>query len=353
MPLPPDVLSFLKSHTPSDDDLPNDSCVLSVYVDNSESHPGKRQAWREWLRGRVRAERQRLANESPMCLVAFERSLTVLEARLPDLHAEVRAEYANVPGWMVCCSADGDAIEARLSTTPAAMCVWSPAAMLMPYLDASLPAETVIVLIDRAHATVGRIQRGVVHVVDAIVADDTGDAHEQLLATTRRKLAVIAGHEVRVVVGGAVPSVAQFVSQLPDDLRLRTAVADSLHLHTPFTLMPPLAHAALRPIETRRQLSLVSSFARRAHLTRRGAFTLESVQQASRAGAIERALISPHLWERDPLAVERVAQRALRAGATIEVATPECAAVLDEAGGIAAELRFAVDGVAPPSLANV
>jgi stalled ribosome rescue protein Dom34 len=225
--------------------------------------------------------------------------------------------------------------------------------MLMPYLAASLPVDTIVVLVDREHATIARIQRGVVHVVDTIVADDSGDAHEQLLAGTRRKLAVIAGHDGRVVVGGAVPSVAQFVGALPDDIASRTVVSDGLHLHTPFVLIPALAHAALQPLETRRQLSLISGFARRAHLTRRGAFALDAVQLASQAGAVEQAIISMSLWERAPLAVERICQRALRSGATIEAATAECGAILEERGGIAAELRFVVDGVGTPPLAAV
>lgn len=288
-----------------------------------------------------------------MCLVAFERSLTVVESRLPDLHAEVKAEHAHVPGWMVLCTADGDAIEARLSAPPPLLCSWSPAALLMPYLAASLPTETIVVLVDREHATIARIQRGVVHVVDSIVADESGDAHEQLLSSTRRKLSIIAGHDGRVVVGGEVPSVAQFVASLPEELRPRCVVADDLHVHTPFVLIPPLAHAAVQPLETRRQLSLLSGFARRAHLTRRGAFALEAVQHAAQAGAIERALISMSLWERSPMAVERVCQRALRAGAVIEAATAECGAVLEERGGIAAELRFAVDGIGTQPLAAV
>ncbi len=350
MLLPANVVSFIKSRATLDVESASRSCVLSVYVDQSESQPAKRQAFREWLRGKVRAERQRVTLTSPERVVAFERCLTALEARLPDLHAEVRADFSHVAGWMILCSADDEVIEERVATGPPWICHASPQPLIMPYLASSLPGHTVIVLIDRERATIARVQRGVMQLVDTIEADLTGDAHDALLAAARRKLSVIASHDSSVVIGGEVPSVAQFMAQLPEELAHRAVVAEGLHVHTPFPLIPPMAHAALTSLITLRQQALLDALGTKAHLTRRASFALGTVRAAARAGAIDRLLISMNLWAEHTAEVECIAQQAIRAGACVEAATANVAVLLDQRGGIGADLRFAVQTAEYPAV---
>lgn len=353
MAIPADLLSFLKSHGSCNADAASQEYVLSAYLDDAESHPSRRHLSRDRLRHFIRSERQHILEHAPETLDDFERALTVLEARLPDLHAEVKAEHAAVPGWMLLCSPDGEVIEARLAVAPEPSFTWSRCAMVVPFLAASVSDDAIVVLIDLEHATIARMQRGAIHEIDSFTADDTGDAHERLLATTRRKLSVIAGGSAPVVIGGAAPSVAHFAATMPAELSARCVVADGLQVHTPFAVMPPVVHHAILDLIGRRQCEALATLERRAHLTRRAAFSDEMIASAARAGAIERLLVTFTRWHEDPLAVEALCHRALRGGAVIDVATPACADVLDARGGMAAELRFAVPSESSGTLASV
>lgn len=362
MTVPVDILGFLKTHA-SDH-------VLSVYIDSAMTDPARRHAWRTVLREGIHRARARVEQSAPDALDAFERAVAAVEARLPSGDdAPVR------PGWMLLCAESGELIEARLPVAPTALVAWQAGPVLFPYLVATRADDAVIALVDLDHARIMRLHRGVVHPVETLDADTSveveahmGDtpragfhtgtrgetqtdaaqrqlreAHERLLTAARRQLAVIAGHDARVVVGGAAGATAHFLATLPAELASRTVVAESLHMTTPLGDIPPLVHAALTDLLSRRQQETLASLERRAHLTRHAAFGYDAVIAASAARAVEHVLISETLWNARPVAVEALTHDVLRAGAQVAIATPDFAGTLDSVGGgIAAELRFAV-----------
>lgn len=116
---------------------------------------------------------------------------------------------------------------------------------------------------------------------------------------------------------------------------------------TALSAIPPLAHVALLELLTRRELEALQMLDRRAHLTRHAAFGYEAVTLAATAGAIERLFVSETLWHAHPSKIEALIQRALRSHTQVDVVTPQCATILDESGGVAAELRFAVPTSSP------
>ena len=382
MSVPADILGFIKSHA--------DVRVLSVYIDGSVTDPAKRHEWRTMFRHSIDSLRARFASFPPADRDAFESCVARVEERLPV--ADDAAEHGSAPwsgagthGWMALSAEDGEMVDARLSVAQVPLVTWGDCATIVPFLAATRTDDAVIVQVDLDHAIISRLHRGVVQVLESMTADrDTdevgshmGDAprqgfhmgtrgdtrtddaqrqrreaHERLMSRARRTLAVIAGSEARIVVGGTGGAVAHFIATLPNELAARCAVSEALHMTTALSAIPTLADAALLELLTRHELEALQLLDRRAHLTRNAAFGYEAVAAAATAGAIERLFVSETLWRNHLNEIEALVQRALRSHTRVDVVTPRCASTLDASGGIAAELRFAVAMATTPELAH-
>ncbi|AHG92812.1 eRF1 domain 3 protein (plasmid) [Gemmatirosa kalamazoonensis] len=81
----------------------------------------------------------------------------------------------------------------------------------------------------------------------------------------------------------------------------------------------------------------------------RGEVGVPATQRALHAEAVDLLLLSPQFLETDAPVAENAVHAALAQGADVEVLSGEAAAHLDRAaGGIAARLRFAIDGSPRP-----
>lgn len=385
MSVPTDVFGFIKAHhlTSARADEGGVAVapaqVLSVYVPSTTNDHTHAYGWRMQLRHAFASARNGIDERAVSEREAFEACVRRIEARLADAglvpdESVPPSFMLRAPGWMALAATDGELIETRLAVAPDWSATWGEHAVIMPYLVAMRADDAVIVLIDHAHATIARLLRGVVHPFETLAIDDAievgthmGDApragfhtgtrgetatdsaqrqrrndYEQLIATVQRKLAVIAGATARIVIGGAPEVAAHFLATLPGSLATRAVVSEQLQLHSPFAEIPEAVQAALMDLLTRRQLELLATLERRAHLTRNAAFGLENAEAAASAGAIERLIIAESVWRAYPEDIEALAQQALRGGADVEVASPACADALEAHGGVAAELRFVV-----------
>lgn len=364
-----DVLNFVKEHRGEQ--------ILSVYIDGAAANPAERRHWRVVLKQGLAREREALARAARGERVAFERCVTAVEARLP-----AGDEMPGAPGLAFLCSASGDLFSEALPAHVDSSVTWRTGARILPYLSAlagSPPA--LVVIIDRQGATISRLVDGALSVVETFAPDATKDVgphmgdsprigfhggtrgetqtdamqrqmrevRDRLVAQTARRIMALANEAspdgLFVALGGSSEASAHLLSALPPALEARTAVVGDLRLLTP-TAIPTLAREALTPLVAAREQRHFEELQRRAHSNGHAAFGFEAMAAAVELGAIEELILSETLCRERAAEVEPVVQRALLDGASIELASPPAAAVLDaECGGVAAKLRFAPVGI--------
>jgi hypothetical protein len=364
-----DVLNFVKEHRGEQ--------ILSVYIDGAAANPAERRHWRVVLKQGLAREREALARAARGERTAFEHCVAAVEARLP-----AGDEMPGAPGLAFLCSASGDLFSEALPAHVDSSVTWRTGARVLPYLAAlagSPPA--LVVIIDRQGATVSRLVDGALSVVETFAPDATKDVgphmgdsprtgfhggtrgetqtdamqrqmrevRDRLVAQTVRRIMALANEAspegLFVALGGSSEATAHLLSALPPALEARTAVVGDLRLLTP-TAIPTLAREALTPLVAAGEQRHFEELQRRAHSNGHAAFGLEAMTAAAELGAIEELILSETLCRERAAEVEPVVQRALLDGASIELASPPAAAVLDaECGGVAAKLRFAPAGI--------
>ena len=243
----------------------------------------------------------------------------------------------------MCLYADsGDHVESLLPTAPVSAAVWETGPVIFPYLTATCTDDIVIVMLAPERVSFARLHRGVVHFLSEIesIPDDM-----RLAAVVARKLPIIAGRDSHIVIGGPGEEYEQLRRALSGDLASRCAFAPVLTPQMPVLELAECARNAMQDLLTARQLELLDSLQKQAHLTRRASFGIEAVAEAAAQGAVDRVIVSESLWQKRPHDVEVLMQQALRSSASVDVATPASAKrLIAEAGGIAASLRRAMPG---------
>jgi peptide subunit release factor 1 (eRF1) len=336
------------------------------------------------LRQGIAREREALTRATRDERAAFEDCVTAVEARLP-----AGDEMPGVPGLACLCSAGGDMISEALPARVDSSVTWRDGPRILPYLSALAGTPpALVVMIDRQGASISRLVNGTLRAAESFESGATREAgphmgdsprpgfhggtrgetqtdatqrqlrevRDRLVSETAHRLAVMANSGSFVVLGGASEATAHLFSSLAPALATRTVIAEDLHLQTPATAIPGLAREALAPVVAAWQERHFEELQRRAHANGHAAFGFEALAAAAELGAIEELILSDTLCREREAALEPMVQQAIVDGASIALAAPSAAAMLDaECGGAVAKLRFAlagvgVEGVAPRAL---
>ena len=376
MRVPEDVLRFMKAHRGEQ--------ILSVYIDSTAADPARRRDWRVALKQGLAREREALGRAARSERASFERCATAVEARIP-----AGDEMPAAPGLAFLCSAGGDLLSEALPVRVEPSVTWHAGVRILPYLSAIAAAPpALVVMIDRHGANISRLVDDALRPVVSFSTDVTKDVgphmgdsprigfhggtrgetqtdaiqrqlremRDRLVSQTARRIVAMANGGSFVALGGSPEATAHLLSALPPALAARTTVVSDLPLQTPTADIPRLARDALTPLVAAWEQRHFEELQRRAHANGHVAFGLEAMAAAAEVGAIEELILSETLCRERAAEVEPMVQQALLDGASVALAPPGAAAVLDaECGGVAAKLRFApagigVEGTAPRAL---
>lgn len=351
--------------------------VLSVYVNGEERDPAKRRRWRidlrhslddiaSWLKGSSHAERENFAK----C------RRTLLE-RLDTIRGTIRS-----PGWVGFYTTDGEQHAGPVAAGVPTMAVWSTGPCLTPYVRAFKEARPVIVsIVDSRKARLYRYAERKVDLIETLRAHVTIEKPSHMSAPPRpgfhggtrgtagadevqrelregtshmlselvEKVTQLAADSAWFVVGG-IPSVAKaLLSRLPAELAARTAQAERLDVHATKAEVADVARQTASMLRDRNDLQRISD-ALGTTSNGRGVTGSVDVKRAVEQGRAREVYFTLGFLENHAADAEEMVRLALGSQAQVEQASGNAAARLDEVGGIAARLRYAL---APEGAAQV
>lgn len=351
--------------------------VLSVYVNGEATDPAERSRWRidlrhsfddieSWLQESPHAEREAFAECRSMALEALE--------QFPG--------GVGAPGWAGFVTVDGVHLTSRVPAPVPTMAAWSTGPCLSPYLRAIKEARPVVVaVVDartarlfryaerqvelveslRAHVTVeppahmGRPSRTDFH-TGTRGSTGTDEVQRELLAATNqmlteaaRRIAVLAGADGWIMIGGIVTVAKAALEQLTPQLRERAILATSLDVHATPAEVAARAREAASGLRNAYDLQRVDQAITASH--RDGGHGVLGVVDTLRAleeSRVEELYVTLTYILNHAADAEAAIRLAFTHGALVEHVSGEAAERLDRTGGIGGRLRYAL-----PSAASV
>jgi hypothetical protein len=346
--------------------------VLTVYLDARVADPALRHAWRPALTAAVRAARATIGDEGERA--DFDRAAAYLEQPLP-----APGGVWSAPGWVTFLTPDGPLHAADVPVQVPTLAAWRDGPVVSPYLRALKQNRPVIVtLVDSRSARFFRYAWGALTPLPDMtlaVREDltltppefratSSPAPRGALATertSRRRLALfrrlaallgarlaeLAGQDGWVVIGGT-PAWARLAGEaLTPRFADRLLVVGSLDHDAAEREIARAAEEAATALRATHGRALLDRLLARALPQGRAEVGLPATQRALRAHAVDLLLLSPEFLRVNAGDAEDVVRAALAHGADVEVLSGDAAGFLDRvADGIAARLRFAIDGAA-------
>lgn len=348
--------------------------VLSLYVDARVTDPAMRHAWRKAMGAALRAERERLTDDDTRA--AFDRAAHFVEDPVPPLDGAW-----GTPGWAAFVTAEGPRYAAALPVRVPTLAAWRDGPLVSPYLRALKQLRPVIVAIasPRSVRLYRYAQNELVPLPDLTlpVADagaasvkspaprgsaypaargalDTEHAarHQraefQRLATMlAHRLGELAGHDGWILLGGTPMWARLAMDALPAELADRALVSPELdHGDTEGTIVQ-LAKDAATTLRAAHSSVMLNRLLDRAGAGGRASAGVPATQRALQARAVDQLLLSQAFVSEQATLAEDIVRAALAQSADVEVLSGDAATQLDDAAdGIAARLRFALDGPA-------
>jgi hypothetical protein len=349
--------------------------VLSVYINGEEKDPAKRRRWRielknalddiaSWLTGSSHTERESFAKCRDMVL-----------KRLESIRGLIPA-----PGWAGFFTTDGEHHVGPVPAPVPIMAVWSTGPCLTPYVRALKEARPVLVVVaDSRKARLFKYAerktelletfRAVVHVeppyhmskpprvgfhpgqrgptgTDAVQRDIL-DGTQHMLSEVVEKLAKLAADDGWIVVGG-IPNVATAtMARLPAPLSPR-AVQTTLDVHSTKAHVADAARENASKLRDSVDLERVNEALASAASDGLGAIGPVDTLRALEQGRARDVYFTLAFLENNTADAEAAVRRALGTRAIVEQVSGAAAQRLDEVGGIAARLRYAL----PPAVAE-
>lgn len=358
-----------------------DEHVLSVYVDGTSGDPGNPDSWRRVLANVVRDLRASLAATSPSSHAELDRCLSLLEDRLPSLR-----EVPPVPGWVAFITASGVRHAAWLPARTPTQVSWAAGPRIAPYLRALKEHRPVIVaVVSTRQGRLYRYERGrLVHLDTIPVQAETrakvprpgsaphhahgpgargqtgADAAQRVLdeglarmvRAVAERIVREAGDDGWIVIGGAPKAAALAMRALPPLAATRAIVSNALPVRAPVSVIRDEAARQASALRRAHELTRIDAVAEQWGADERGTMGIDATLRALGERSVEDLLVSTRFLVEHPDDTERVVRAALGQGASIEIVSGDSAARLDQrAGGIAAQLRFALAGVGGAGLA--
>jgi hypothetical protein len=347
--------------------------VLSLYVDARVTDPAMRHAWRPAIAAALRAERERLTDDDARA--AFDRAARFLEDPVPPLDGAW-----GTPGWAAFVTADGPRYAAALPVRVPTLAAWRAGPVVSPYLRALKQHRPVIVAVVGSRAV--RLYR---YALNELVAlpdlalsgdDESGTApakspsprgsaypaargaldtehaarrqraEVQRLATMlAHRLGELAGHDGWILLGGTPLWARLALEALPAELAHRALVSSELDHGDADAAIIRLAKDAATTLRASHSSAMLTQLLERAGAGGRASAGVPATQRALHARAVDQLLLSQVFVAEQATLAEDMVRAALAQSADVEVLSGDAATQLDRtAGGIAARLRFVLDG---------
>lgn len=361
-----------------------DQPVLSVYLDVDQHDPAERDAWRRRLEREVGESRRGLeADGGPVD--DFQAAWDHLRAELEPFEGFVRGR-----GWVGFATPDGVRYAEAIPVPMPDLVRWEQGMRVGPYMRGlKQHRPVVIVLADRQRARVLVYRNGEVTEPDDLLADtalgdltDVGtqkrayanrgpavdgfrgtisgirgetatDQAQRILEVSSERLwkelgqvaASHAGADGFLVLGGPSDTVGRLGGYLPDTLKPRVMQHPSLNFDMSLSEIRAAAEDAASELSVAGHESLVDEVVDRARSGGRAVLGPDETAKALREMRVETLLLSTAFMRSNPDFADRSAGTALLQQAAVEeVAGPGGERLDAEAGGMAARLRYRIDG---------
>lgn len=346
-----------------------DQTVLSVYVDGNYSDVAARGQWRTELRNALDAleESMRDATHAEREAFAGARELAMIKVD----------EYRNgedAPGWMGLFSAKEVHHTTVLPVPVPTMAKWLQGADIAPAIRALKEARPVLVVV--ADSTQVRIHRYVDHSIaleESIQSEPKVDqpyvmtrpapqgfssgtrgrpgheaaqrelrkATDSMLAKATTRIEQLAGSDAWVLIGGIDVVAAALHERFDKRLSPRAAII-SLDIHDNDARLAAAAREHASRLRRAEDLQLVEEVLSAHAAGGTGAVGVTEIDQALINGQVHALYITSAFVNEHVEEAMSAIRRAFDVSATVEHVSGEAAERLDEAGGIAARLRFVI-----------
>ena len=341
--------------------------VLSVYLSGVDGDPGDTDAWRIRLKGALATVQKQLATASHTERESFAR----IEAAVSERAGA--GVQAGGHGWLAFATEDGVHVAEPVRADLPTIAVWQMGAFIAPYLRLLPFSEPVLaVIVDRETARVFRQKGDMLEALDtlrptshpgpeprarsshlgkthsgtrgATGADDLSrvrraEQHE-LVRQLAAHVAVLAGKETPVIVGGAPMIALMAMAALQPQLGARAVHAEHLtDAATPAEItaaaraLAPSAFVLAHP-------AIIDELVELAGAHGRAVIGPSDAITALREGRARELVIARAFTERHPSSADLAIKAAIDSRVTVvELSGPE-GEKLDALGGIGARLRY-------------
>ena len=342
--------------------------VLSVYFTGRANDPSRRNIWRARLKTELRSLSKSLANADVPERKAFDAAREAFEAfDIPDV--------TSAEGIACFVTARGVQRLERLPFAVETILVWSTGVALAPFvraLRADRPA--VLAVTDGQSAHLYQLRNGRLDALEDIhvephlrqpthmssrvgprfhlgtrgVAGQDEAQREWSAATDRlarrvaRQLAHHAGDSAWVVLGGRADVLHQVQAALPRNVTQRTGEAPGISVNSPRHVLEQAAGDAASALRNAADARALQHLARGGDERHGAALGENAARRALDSASVSRLYLSPRYVSENAARAETAVRAALDQGADIETVAGAAGAALDEMGGIAARLRYAL-----------
>ncbi|HEX6927559.1 MAG TPA: hypothetical protein VF167_19195 [Longimicrobiaceae bacterium] len=343
--------------------------VLSVYLNAEETDPALRRTWRVRLNSMLKALEEERSTAPREERKELAQAIRRIEEALDEYGGQLPQR-----GWIGFATAGALHYASPLVTPMPDLVRWEDGAHITPYVRAMKQARPVTTVVaDRRQARILRYVYGDLSEERVLRAEEgvleggaTGSskraaAHSGIRGESRDdaarrsdevamqrmirdvleilQAAGRAGH--LLVVAGNNGVVAAIQRQLPARLHERMEALSGIRPDASLAELKEAIETAASGLSLRLQRALVEDVLDTTRSAGKACVGREHVERALDIGAVDVLVLSRNFARTDPLAAERLVDRALAQGATVEEISEAVSEELDRMGGVGGRLRFA------------
>jgi hypothetical protein len=346
--------------------------VLSVYIDGRQHDPAGRNKWRTQLEHGLDEERRKLARAGE-AVEEFDAAARLIQKAIEPFDA-----FPPGKAYVAFATSDKLWYAEPVAVTMPDLVRWDHGIAIAPYVRGlKQERQVVVALADSQRARIFLYRDGAVHEVEDLRADtfvgdltDVGvskrsavrtglrgetstDAGQRVLEVAAQRMVkelvkeVVrhAGDHGFVVVGGTPEMSAWVRDDLPKHLGGRVLIDPSLHIGMRDVEVRQAVGAAASEMTKRWQLEEITTVFNPARAGARGEMGYRETERALREMRVDTLFLSRARTRDDPADTDRLVGLAFAGGALVEEVSGPTGDKLDrEAQGVAARLRFPIDG---------
>lgn len=342
--------------------------VLTVYLDGTAADPAVQRSWRVQLEHSLDDLRTWLADSARDDRAEFERCAKLLDAQLGHFDANVGS-----PGWAAFITADRVHEAHHLPVPTPTLAVWSTGPCLSPYVRALKENRPVVVAVaDARQAELYRYRLGTPDRVETIrahhVVQETahmgGSAREgfhvgtrgstgrdaaqrsllagrdRMLTQAAARIADLAGADGWVVLGGIRRVATALAHELETRAPHRVLILPWLDVHSAVSEIAKAARTGASALRDASDGDRIAEIAGEAAAHGLGVAGSVDTRWALEQRSVRELYVTLRFLEEHGADAEDAVRAALGQDASVEEVSGDAARELDEAGGIAAALRF-------------